>query len=325
MSNALLTKATGCLVGLAIGDALGAPVEGWSAKQIQEKHKWVDDFLTANPVGTDDTEYAILTAKNLMKYGDRMTPEDVVHEWKELIRTNQFFGGGFSEAAAIRNLKKGLMSPLSGMNNPEMWSDGTAMRVAPIGVYCAGDPEKAVRMAAIDGMVSHAKDGIISAQSVAASVAVAMQSSDVNAVLQAGLDYIPRDSWTYRMIDKSINEAYRASSVQEAAIHLHDQMSIHHYYWVDVGPEAVALAYGSIAAAKGDYKDAVICSVNCGRDADTIAAISGAITGALHGVEAIPETWIQRIGSVSGKCIGSLAGIQIKDIAIELVESIRRK
>lgn len=327
LTNGMLRdKALGCLLGLAIGDALGAPVEGWSAGQIQEKHGWVDDFLTEQPVGTDDTEYAMLTAQLLMKYGDRLKPEDVMREWNELIRAGVLYGGGFSEAAAIRNLKLGFAPPLSGACNPEMWSDGTAMRVAPIGIYCAGDPEKAARLAAVDAEISHARDGIYSAQAVAAAVAVAVAAErpDAAAVLDAGLAYVPRDSWTRRLIERAVDEAAGCASLQEAALRLHDRVSIHSYYWVDVGPEAVALAFGALAAAGCRYEDAVVCAVNCGRDADTIAAIAGGIAGALHGRQAVPSRWESRIGTVRGKCIGSLSGVDIRTVAGELAESMIR-
>jgi ADP-ribosylglycohydrolase len=324
MNDSFYDKVHGCLVGLAIGDALGAPVEGWPAAEISEKHGWVDDFLTEQPVGTDDTEYAMLTAKLLMKYGEKLTSQDVMREWQALIHNGVLYGGGFSEAAAIRNLKLGFAAPMSGSHNPEMWSDGTAMRVAPIGLFCAGDPEKAARLAAIDGEISHARDGIYSAQAVAASVAAAMVNSDIDAILQAGLNAIPQDSWTYRIIDRALDMAAGFTSLSEAALSLHDKISIHAYYWVDVGPEAVALAFGSLAAAKGRYSESVICSVNCGRDADTIAAISGGIAGALHGFSAIPQKWVQRIGTVRGKCIGSLAGVDIRSIADGLLSCMGR-
>ena len=53
------SRAIGTLVGLAIGDAMGAPVEGWSVDQIREKYSG-GGFSTRSVV-TDDTEYAIMT------------------------------------------------------------------------------------------------------------------------------------------------------------------------------------------------------------------------------------------------------------------------
>lgn len=324
MDNQVFNKAYGSIMGLAIGDALGSPVEGWKADEIRKKIGWISDFLTDEPVGTDDTEYALLTAQLLIRYGDLLTPEHVAAEWRSLIETNQMFGGGFSETAAIENLKASVGPPLSGRKNPEMWSDGSAMRVSPVGVFCAGDPEKAAWLAKVNSVISHAKDGIYSAQAVAASVAVAMVTNSFSKAIRAGMDWVPKDSWTYRMIAHAVEVGSGCPSLKEAALQLHDQVSIHHYYWVDVGPEAVALAFGALAAAKGDYEQSVLCSVNCGRDADTIAAIAGGIAGALNGIQRIPEKWIQRIRPAKGECIGTVADADIRNVVQQLVRKMEK-
>jgi len=51
---------------------------------------------------------------------------------------------------AINNLRAGLAPPVTGSDNHEMWSDGAAMRIAPVGILCAGDPREAARLAAIE-------------------------------------------------------------------------------------------------------------------------------------------------------------------------------
>jgi hypothetical protein len=58
-----LDRATGSLYGPAIGDALGAPCEGWSAERIGAEHRWVDRYVTEDVAGTDDTEFAVLCAR----------------------------------------------------------------------------------------------------------------------------------------------------------------------------------------------------------------------------------------------------------------------
>ncbi len=68
-------------------------------------------------------------------------------------------------------------------------------------------------------------------------------------------------------------------------------MVIGGYPWTDLAPEAVALAFGAYAAADGDFEQAVLTAVNMGRDADTTAAVAGALAGATQGVAAVPEHW----------------------------------
>ena len=70
----------GCLIGQAVGDALGAPTEGMSVQGIRDKYGWIEGFVSDDPVGTDDTEYAMLTAKIILKYGKALTLENMTQE-----------------------------------------------------------------------------------------------------------------------------------------------------------------------------------------------------------------------------------------------------
>ena len=76
-------------------------------------------------------------------------------------------------------------------------SDGSAMRIGPIGIVCAGDPEKAAAMAKIESEVSHFRDGVWGAQAVAAAVSVAMVDGTMDEILDAAMKVIPEESWLY--------------------------------------------------------------------------------------------------------------------------------
>jgi hypothetical protein len=91
------------------------------------------------------------------------------------------------------------------------------------------------------------------------------------------------------------------------------------YPWTDLAPEAVALAFGAYAAADGDFRDAVLTAVNMGRDADTTAAVAGALAGATQGISAIPAHWAAAIGPARGRCLPSMAGHHVLDVAELLV------
>ncbi|WP_254450382.1 ADP-ribosylglycohydrolase family protein [Cohnella herbarum] len=316
----------GCLIGQAVGDALGAPTEGKSVSEIRDTYGWIEDFVSDDPAGTDDTEYAMLTAQILLKYGNGLSAENMMKEWNDTLvgQKGGFYGGGFSEMNGIGNLKKGLAFPHTGSDNHERWSDGAAMRIAPVGLYCLGDPAEAARLAKIEAQISHARDGVYCAQAIAASVAFAGVSagSDWERVIRTGLDHIPQDSWTYRKIKSAVEIGLRHSNMEEAVVELHDSVSIFYYPWADVGPEATALAYGVFAAARGAYVPAVLGGVNVGRDSDTIAAMSGAMAGALHGAGVIPERWRRQINIIRGHCIHATAGIDIAALSKQLSERI---
>jgi len=95
----------GALIGQAVGDALGAPTEGMSQAQIRERYGWVTGFVTDDPVGTDDTEYAVLTAHIVLRYGHSLRPVDVSRKWSRLLVQQEggFYGGGFSVMPAMES------------------------------------------------------------------------------------------------------------------------------------------------------------------------------------------------------------------------------
>jgi ADP-ribosylglycohydrolase len=315
----LQDKARGSFLGLAIGDALGSPTEGKTPEEIFVRWGRVTDFLSDDQGGSDDTEYALFSAKLLLQKKKELTSADIAAAWRrDIINSdNAYKGAGFSEIITIHNLKKGLQPPESGQHL-HSWSDGLAMRVTPFGIASAGDPQFASYLARIDGSVSHSGEGIYSGQAVAAAIAMAMVSAPLDKIIQTTLDVVPKDSWTYSSIIRGVQIGNDASDVWSVLNPLHKSLSCPYYFWTDVAPEAVGLAFGLIVAARGKFEDAVLGAVNIGRDTDTIAAVAGAICGALFGIQAIPERWINRISISRGICINAVKNMNIITVADDL-------
>jgi hypothetical protein len=145
-----------------------------------------------------------------------------------------------------------------------------------------------------------------------------MTGAELHDIFNAALQVIPSDSWTSRTIRRGIAIGTEASDVWAALSALHAAIACTYYHWSDLGPEAIGLAFGILAAARGDFFEAVLGGVNIGRDTDTIAAISGAISGARSGIEKIPSKWIERPGLARGVCIHAVAGLNIKNVADDL-------
>lgn len=180
------------------------------------------------------------------------------------------------------------------------------------------DPELAADLAESDGHVSHAGEGILGGRAVAAAVAAAMTAADCDEALGAALHVIPADSWCGRNLREGIAIGRQSADVWQAIAPLHETLVLQFYHWPDLAPEAVGLAFGMLAAARGDFETAVLGSVNLGRDADTIAAIAGAIAGALHGCDRIPARWSARIAHARGGCIQTVKGMSVLQTAAEL-------
>ncbi|MET9244251.1 ADP-ribosylglycohydrolase family protein [Nonomuraea sp. NPDC003709] len=310
-------KARGCLLGLAAGDALGAPAENLSPSEIRRRWGRLTEIEGG---GTDDTEYAIFAASLLARHGHALTSADVAQAYRrEIIPriAGPMRGAGFSELGTVEALRRGLAPPLTGLVHSHGWSDGLAMRAAPYGVFCPGDPAEAARLVEQDGLVSGSGEGILGGRAVAGAVAAAMGGASVQDVVRAALSVIPADSWTARNVVRAC--ATLPTTDEEALVEaLHEAVVVRHYPWTDVAPEAVALALAAVLAGDGDVEASVTFGVSLGRDADTIGAIAGAIAGAMRGEGGVPERWAARIGPVTGKCLPVVAGKHVLDVADEL-------
>ncbi|GAA5209006.1 ADP-ribosylglycohydrolase family protein [Streptomyces thinghirensis] len=307
----LRERARGALLGLAVGDALGAPAENMKPSEIRARWGRITGYVARKPAGTDDTEYAIFSGLLLARYGSALTPAHVETAWHEWIADREegpFRGAGFSERGTLENLRRGLAAPISAQHR-HAWSDGLAMRAAPYGVFAAGRPAEAARLVAIDGSVSHEGEGIYGGQAVAAGVAAAMAGAPTVAVVASALAVVPDDSWTARCLRRAMTAAHRGERAVRSAV------VIGGYPWTDLAPEAVALAFGAYAAADGDFTDAVLTAVNMGRDADTTAAVAGALAGATQGAAAIPAEWASAIGPARGSCLPAMAGHHVLEVA----------
>ncbi|QNP73272.1 ADP-ribosylglycohydrolase family protein [Streptomyces roseirectus] len=314
---ALRERARGALLGLAVGDALGAPAENLKPSEIRARWGRITGYVTDDPAGTDDTEYAILSGLLLARHGSALTPAHVEAAWHAWIADRDegpFRGAGFSERGTLENLRRGLTAPVTAQHR-HAWSDGLAMRAAVFGVYAAGRPAEAARLAAIDGSVSHEGEGIYGGQAVAAGVAAAMTGAPPITTIASALAVVPADSWTARSLRRAVSVAHEGERAIRSAV------VIAGYPWTDLAPEAVALAFGAFAASGGDFRDSVLTAVNMGRDADTTAAVAGALSGATQGITAIPTPWAHAIGPAKGSCLPEMAGHHILDIAELLLQT----
>ncbi|MDD4011889.1 MAG: ADP-ribosylglycohydrolase family protein [Sphaerochaetaceae bacterium] len=314
----LLEKAQGSLIGLAIGDSFG---DACRLQDNRVNYGFTTDFNAGASWSTDDTEFAMLTAITLIRCKGNLTSQDVVDAWmRDVVVQDEFKRGGQSEIFAALNLKKGLLPPQSGMFNTFHMSDGTAMRIPPVGILCAGDPEKAARLAQIDAQISHYRDGIWGAQAVAAAVAAAMADASWDEIFQAALKPIDKDSWLYHEM-LAVAEIVEKNNfdIISSWMPLHDETRAS--TWATTA-EAIPAAFACLMLCHDDFKKGVILAGNFGRDADTIGAVAGSILGARYGLGTVPEKWVAKTRYPSGTCLQFTKGLDILDVARQLYELI---
>jgi ADP-ribosylglycohydrolase len=310
-------KAKGALLGLAAGDALG------DLGRNDEHRRRYGLALTLNgdARGTDDTEFALLTARTLVDCGGKLTVDAVLQSWRRHIldQGGLFERGGKPLYGAVANLQRGIQPPLSGRDNVMNDDDGAAMRITPIGIVCAGDPERAAALAAIEAQISHDRDGLWAAQAVAAAVAVAMVDGTPDEILAAARRPIPDDSWLGRALARADCICAEAGTVEAAWGRLHDDLwtPVH-----SVSPEAIPQALAIFRLTQGDFQRGMFWACNFGRDADTIGAVVGALTGARHGTAVIPADWVERVRRPAGVCLRFAAQEDVVALAEHLSELI---
>lgn len=310
----LKDKARGAISGIAIGDSFG---DASRKPDNQLAYGITTDFGKTASWSTDDTEFALLTAHILLGCEGRLTDEAMVDAWLEHVATqDELKRGGASEFEASRNLRKGLRPPLSGRYNSYAHSDGAAMRIAPIGVYCAGDIDGAIAMAEIDAHISHDREGIWGAQAVAAAVAAAMADGSMEEIMEAAFRPIPKDTWFFYAMQTAMDIVEKAQGkVLDAWMPLHDALWCSYKAAV---PEAVAQAFGVLKLAHSDFRTGVTLAGNFGRDADTIGAIAGAVLGAKYGASNMPAAWIDKTRYPTGTCLPFTKGVDMLDVADRL-------
>lgn len=313
------SKAVGCICGLAIGDSFG---DASRMQSNRENYGITTDFNQGATWSTDDTEFALLTAKMLINCNGNLTTDVVVDAWfEDVVVQDEFKRGGASEVSAAINLRRGIRPPESGKYSTFHMSDGSAMRIPPIGVICAGDPKKAAEMAEIDASISHYSDGIWGAQAVAAAVAIAMVDGTIDEIIDAAMAVIPKDSWLYANMLLAFDIVEKAEgSIIDAWMPLHDALRAS--AWATTA-EAIPAAFACLKMAHKDFKTGVILAGNFARDADTIGAVAGAILGAKYGVEAIPAHWVEKTRYPSGTCLNFTKGLDLIEIGESLAKLIK--
>ena len=310
-------KVYGALSGLAIGDSFG---DASRKQENRVNYAVTTDFNKGASWSTDDTEFALLTAKTLIRCHGRLTSEEVVKSWMEdVVTQDEYKRGGASEIEAANNLRKGLLPPLSGKFNTFHMSDGSSMRIGPVGMVCAGDPEKAREFARIESELSHFRDGIWGAQAVAAAVSVAMVDGTIDEILDAAMDAIPEDSWLYYNLNQAYDLLEKKGSLLNAWMELHDLLWTSS--WATTA-EAIPSAFVCLKAVHDDFRTGVTVAGNFGRDADTIGAVAGVILGAKYGASQMPAAWIEKTRFPTGTCLKFTNGIDIRDYAEKLTDII---
>ncbi len=283
-------KFKGCLLGAAVGDALGMQTEGLSPAEVS-KLGWIRDYGTGslNPKlrpgqYTDDTQQTLLLAESLAEKGrlDMDHYASKLKKWGLKLRENPELDRmtGRTSLEAIERLLGGVSWQESG---GERASCGAAMRVAPVGMLYWQDLQLAGEMAALSALPTHSSPAArAGAAAVAVGVAAALQGKNASEIVRAASSAASR--WDKPLADR-IRFAWKLKDFDSRTAL--ERIGASPLVW-----EAVPAAFYCLAHSPRSFSGVVLAAVNFGDDSDSVASMAGAISGALLGVGAIPARWL---------------------------------
>ncbi|WP_067722632.1 ADP-ribosylglycohydrolase family protein [Nocardia yamanashiensis] len=278
------------LEGLSVGDALGA--------QFFVPGRSFPDLAAGRPPAppwewTDDTEMACSVYTELRTRGhiDRTA---LAATFADRCEPYRGYSGG--TVVVLHRIRDGLpWSEAAGalFDGHGSWGNGAAMRVAPLGAFHAGDPNRAAAQAALSAEVTHRHpEAIVGAMAVAVAASHAATSRGnpcaPGELLDAVEPYLV-EGRTARGIRRA--RALLGRSVAEAAYELGNGAQVS-------AQDTVPFTLWAAATFLDDYPAAVTACVEAGGDADTTAAIVGGIAAARTGIgdrngtRGIPTEWV---------------------------------
>ena len=286
-----LMRYQGCLMGLAVGDAVGTTVEF----KIPGSFPPVTDMVGGGPFQlkagewTDDTSMALCLAESLITckgFDAKDQLDRYVQWWKEgyLSSNGTCFDIGGTVSQALRKYQK-TGDPFAGSNDPRSAGNGSLMRLAPVPLFFASDPEVAISMSAESSRTTHGALPCLDACRYFGGLIVgAVQGVSKEDLLSPR--YTPVEGlWDGEPLCPEID------AVANGSFKLQEPPKIKGTGYIVDSLEAALWAFHN----SSNFKDGCLLAVNLGNDADTTAAIYGQLAGAHYGIEEIPTKWRERI------------------------------
>jgi ADP-ribosylglycohydrolase len=316
MSGARTDRASGALLGLAVGDALGTTYEF----EVMEQPPYpalavgpATDIVGGGPFGlapgqvTDDTQLAVCLACSLAEHG-RLELDDLARRY--VAWSLHAFDIGNQTRAAILSLQRGEAPSSAGLG---VWrqggcraaGNGSLMRTAPLAIALGGlDRTNLIDAAIAESMITHADprcllacaafDGAIAAMiadSSSSPIDVARDALQTGARRLGALWVDPTDREHLARARVELESDLDAACSESPDVH---RSGLHLYDTAGFVRVAFRLAFWH-AKHTGSWREAVVDVSSRGGDADTNAAIVGALLGARDGASAIPPAWVEQV------------------------------
>ncbi len=328
MDRVSLNSYLGCLVGGAIGDALGAPIEFDDINRIKANHGTggITDFVEfPGNVGafTDDTQMTLFTAEGLLRAQHRAMLKGIGgalnkityqsylrwlytqdHEFDEegieidasklgegwLLKQKTLYQRRAPGNTCLTALRSGVVGTIRNPINDSKGC-GTLMRVAPVGLMFYGDNELAFETACELSAITHGHPtGYLSAGFLASMISDLAVGVRLENCIQNAMKILIK----YDHHEETLEALNRSLNLYESASKNEtdeDPKLIEKLGGGWIAEEALSISIFSSLMYKNDYKKGVLYAVNHSGDSDSTGSITGNILGLINGIENIPEKW----------------------------------
>ncbi len=286
-----LERYRGSLLGLAVGDALGAPLEGLPPGSFTPVADMMGGGFHGLEPGywTDDTSMALCLAESLVEQRG-FDPADQLERYLRWFReghlssTGVCFGIGNTTTEAILRFEE-FREPYAGSTNPNKAGNGSIMRLAPVPLFFAQHPQEAIERSAESSRTTHgAATAVDACRYFGALLVGAANGVEKDELLSER--YSPASNyWEENRLHPEVDDVAGGSFKRK------EPPEVKGTGYVVWSLEAALWAFHN----SGSFEEGCLMAVNLGDDADTTAAVYGQLAGAFYGEGAIPERWLAKL------------------------------
>lgn len=338
-STALYERIYGAWLGRVVGCVLGKPLQmGWAKSKVLQYLQLADSYpltdyiprvvspppdfeLKPDVTGhfrgeihgapcDDDTDFTLLAMHILETYGLDFKTTDVATVWLTHL---PYFGIHTAERAVYRNLVWNVHPEEAAVFvNPEREYGGARTRADLYGYVAPGKPELAAALAYRDVALSHTKNGVYSAMLMAAMLAWAFVTQDIEEIVRVGLSEIPRGCRLAEVVN-AVLDAYRSGDDWELA---YERLLLSYGAYSPVHTlNNTAWVILALLYSRGDLTRALGMAVACGMDTSSNAASVGSIMGLLCAASQIPAQWTVPLEDTLCTALAQLPTARISELA----------
>ncbi len=287
MTIKLLDRYRGCMIGLAVGDAVGTTLEFKKPGTFIP----IDDMTGGGQFNlragewTDDTAMTLCLAESLVE-SKGMSARDQMKRFVRWYRQGHLSSHG--ECVSIGNtVRQAIESfernddPFAGPTNEANSGTGSLMRIAPIALYFRTTPAEAIAHASDASRTTHGSRACLDACRYFTALLIgALEGKTREELLAPRFEPVP-GLWSDHPLEERIDAIAQGSYKGKMPPQIRGDGFVVHAL------EAVLWAFHRAT----DYRHGLLQVVNLGEDADTTGCIYGALAGAHFGVDAIPDRW----------------------------------